>query len=234
MHAPSSVRDFTTKWQFVVLLFVLAISWPPQVAAQDSNPRQFPRYEIFGGYLASGQAGGYNDLQFGNGVTLESSFSSTHGVGASFLHNFNRVLGLKADFSLQPHSESFRAGVCTQLPCSPVIQNAGVNPRLLNFLAGPEIKLRNHTRFTPYIHGLAGIAHASASFTTSGSAANLSLNSSETGFATAVGGGSDIRFSNRLSFRTGMDFNPAWVGRDDTGARTIIKNVRLWGGLLFH
>lgn len=234
MWASSSVGYFAALGRFVLVLFILVVSCAMRVAAQDSNSRPVPRYEVFGGYMAAGQAGGYSDLQFGNGIALQSSFSSTHGVEASFLHNFNRILGVKADFSLQPHTEDFHVGICTQLPCTPVILNTGINPKLLNFLTGPEIKLRNHTRFTPYIHGLAGIAHASASFTISGTAVNLSLNSSETGFAAAVGGGSDIRFSNRFSFRTGMDFNPAWVGRDDTGARTVLKNVRLWGGLLFH
>jgi len=212
---------------------ILAICCEPWTAAQDNNSKQFSKSEIFGGYLAAGQAGGYNDLQFGMGVELQSSFSSTHGVDVSYVHNFNRFLGIKGDFSLQPHSEGFQAGICMQLPCSPVFQSASVNPKLLNFLAGPEIKLRNHSRFTPYFHGLVGLAWASATFSTSGPAANLSLNSSETGFATAIGGGSDIRFSNRWGFRTGMDFNPAWVGRDDSGARTVIRNVRISGGVLF-
>ena len=195
---------------------------------------QFPKYEIFGGYIATGQAGGYNDLNFGQGAQVPSTFSSTHGAEASFLYNLNRVLGLKGDFSLQPHSEGFLTGVCTQLPCTPVIQRADINPKLFNFLVGAEFKLRNRSRFTPYTHGLIGLAHATASFTTSGAAASISLKTSETGFAAAMGGGADIRLSNRLNFRTGMDFNPAWVGRDDSGAKTAIKNVRIWGGILFH
>ena len=155
------------------------------------------------------------------------------------LYNFNRVLGLKGDFSVQPHSEGFQASVCTPSPCSPVMVRVAINPKLFNFLAGPEFKLRNHSRFTPYVHGLVGLAHGNASFTVSGAvvsgaAVSFSLKTSETGFAAAMGGGADIRLSNRFSFRTGMDFNPAWVGRDDSGARTAIKNVRLWGGFLFH
>jgi len=78
------------------------------------------------------------------------------------------------------------------------------------------------------------LAHGNASFTMSGPVVSFSLKTSETGFAAAMGGGADIRLMKRLSFRTGMDFNPAWVGRDDSGAKTVIKNVRLWGGILFH
>ena len=68
----------------------------------------------------------------------------------------------------------------------------------------------------------------------SGTAVSFSLKTSETGFAAAIGGGADIPLSSRFSFRTGMDFNPAWVGRDDSGSRTAIKNVRICGGIRFH
>lgn len=233
MRAYSLFMSLTSRCRYASLALMLAICCTTLSRAQESNFKQFPKYEFFGGYIATGQAGGYSDLSF-RGVDIPSTFSSTHGAEASFLYNFNRSLGLKGDFSVQPHSEGFQVGVCTPLPCAPVIQNAATNPKLFNFLAGPEFKLRNHSRFTPYVHGLAGIAHANASFTSSGSVVSFSLKTSETGFAAAMGGGADIRLSHRFSFRTGMDFNPAWVGRDDSGARTAIKNVRLWGGILFH
>jgi opacity protein-like surface antigen len=214
---------------------MLAICGTTWSVAQESDFKQFPKYEIFGGYVAAGQAGDYTDLKF-HGVAsgVPSTFTSTHGAEASFLYNFNRVLGLKGDFSMQPHSEGFQVPVCTPLPCTPVMLNVAINPKLFNFLAGPEFKLRNHSRFTPYVHGLAGLAHGNASVTVSGAFGSVSLKTSETGFAAAMGGGADIRLSSRLSFRTGMDFNPAWVGRDDSGARTAIKNVRICGGILFH
>ena len=235
MRAQPFFVSFTSQSRFATLVLMLAICCTTWSRAQESDFKQFPKYEIFGGYIAAGQAGGYNDLSFrGVDTGIPSTFSSTHGAEASFLYNLNRVLGVKGDFSVQPHSEGFLTGVCTQAPCTPVIQNAAINPKLFNFLAGPEFKLRNHSRFTPYVHGLLGLAHATASFTTSGAAASFSLKTSETGFAAAMGGGADIRLSSRFSFRTGMDFNPAWVGRDDSGARTAIKNVRIWGGILFH
>jgi opacity protein-like surface antigen len=227
--------SFARQSRFASLALMLAICGATWSGAQESNFKQFPKYEIFGGYVAAGQAGDYTDLNFPLAAPgIPSTFSSTHGAEASFLHNFNRVLGLKGDFSVQPHSEGFRVGACTQLPCTPVMVNVAINPKLFNFLAGPELKLRNHSRFTPYVHGLVGLAHGNASLTVSGAFGSVSLKTSETGFAAAMGGGADIRLSHRFSFRSGMDFNPAWVGRDDSGARTAIKNVRLWGGILFH
>jgi opacity protein-like surface antigen len=216
----------------LICFSILALGWLliscAAAIAQESDFKQFPKYEVFGGYLAAGQAGEYSDFHFKFGVQLQSTFTSQHAAEASFLYNFNRVLGLKADFSLQPHHEGFPVNG------SPVFQQASINPKLFNFLAGPEFKFRNHTRFTPFVHGLIGAAHATASFSLSGNGRTLSLPASETGFSTAVGGGADIRLSRRFSFRTGMDFNPVWVGRDDDGSRTVIKNVRLWGGILFH
>lgn len=235
MRAHSLFVSFATQSRFASLALMLAICGTTRSRAQESDFRQFPRYEIFGGYVAAGQAGDYTYLYFPGATTgVPSTFSSTHGAEASFLYNFNRVLGLKGDFSMQPHSEGFLVRVCAPLPCTPVMLNVAINPKLFNFLAGPEFKLRNHSRFTPYVHGLVGLAHGNASFTVSGAFGSVSLKTSETGFAAAMGGGADIRLSHRFSFRTGMDFNPAWVGRDDSGARTAIKNVRLWGGILFH
>jgi len=240
MRAHSLFVSFARESSLASLALMVAICGATSSGAQESHFKQFPKYEIFGGYVAAGQAGDYTDLNFPGAPTgIPSTFSSTHGAEASLLYNFNRVLGLKGDFSVQPHSEGFRVGVCTPLPCSPVMLNVAINPKLFNFLAGPEFKPRNHSRFTPYVHGLVGLAHGNASFTVSGAKGSggvfsFSLKTSETGFAAAMGGGADIRLSNRFSFRSGMDFNPAWVGRDDSGARTAIKNVRLWGGILFH
>jgi hypothetical protein len=240
MRAHSLFVSFARQSRFALLALMLAIGCTTWSRAQESGFKQFPKYEIFGGYVAAGQAGDYTDLNFpGASTGIPSTFSSTHGAEASLLFNFNRVLGLKGDFSVQPHSEGFRVGVCTPLPCSPIMVNVAINPKLFNFLAGPEFKRRNHSRFTPYVHGLVGLAHGNASFTVSGAKVSggvfsFSLKTSETGFAAAMGGGADIRLSKRFSFRTGMDFNPAWVGRDDSGSRIAIKNVRLWGGILFH
>ena len=237
MRAHSLFVSFARQSRFASLALMLAICGTTWSRAQESDFKQFPKYEIFGGYIAAGQEGDYTYLNFPGATTgIPSTFSSTHGAEASFLYNFNRVLGLKGDFSVQPHSEGFQGqvAVCTPLPCTPVMLSVALNPKLFNFLAGPEFKLRNHSRFTPYVHGLVGLAHGNASFTVSGAFGSFSLKTSETGFAAAMGGGADIRLSHRFSFRTGMDFNPAWVGRDDSGARTAIKNVRLWGGILFH
>lgn len=61
-----------------------------------------------------------------------------------------------------------------------------------SFLVGPELKLRNHTRATPFADAL-GITHTSTAFRTSGAALNFSGSTGDTGLGMAFGGGLDMR-----------------------------------------
>ncbi|MEP6912794.1 MAG: hypothetical protein ABI923_08575, partial [bacterium] len=77
----------------------------------------------------------------------------------------------------------------------------------------------------------AGVAHTSANFTTPGPTFNLSLKSSNTGFAMALGGGLDIRATKKVSFRGQLDYNPVFIHDSSSGTRDF---VRLSLGVLFH
>src|SRR5215831_2310875 len=120
MRAHSLFASFARESRFALLALMLVICGTTWSGAQEPHFKQFPKYEIFGGYVAAGQAGDYTDLNFPGATTgVPSTFSSTHGAEASFLYNFNRVLGLKGDFSVQPHREGVQGqvAVCTPLPC---------------------------------------------------------------------------------------------------------------------
>ena len=110
-------------------------------------------------------------------------------------------------------------------------QDFQLKTRVYNFLAGPEFKARNSTRFTPFAHVLGGVAHTSATFTTPGPTHILFLRTIDTSFAMALGGGLDIRASKRVSFRALMDYNPVFVRDSTTGTRDLF---RLSLGVLFH
>ena len=69
------------------------------------------------------------------------------------------------------------------------------------------------------------------SFTTPGPAFNLDLKKSDNGFAMGLGGGLDIRASERVSFRALMDYNPVFVNDSTSGTRDFF---RLSLGVLFH
>lgn len=199
--------------------------------AQTPAP-QFSKFQFFGGFLDTGEFP-YSDFKF-TGFTLPGDFGTHHGFEVSVIRELTPRIGVKGDFSAHFQSNSFPVNACLQTPCVPVQQVAQLNPRLFNFLGGPEVRLGNRRwRVTPFTYGLAGIAHATATFTTSG-VFNLSQTTSETGFAMAVGVGADVRITRRFGARTSIDFNPNWVGRDDSGARQVQKDLRFAVGVLFH
>ncbi|HEY6251077.1 MAG TPA: hypothetical protein VI685_14035 [Candidatus Angelobacter sp.] len=214
-------------WLLVVTLLVSLCA-----PAQTRSP-EFRKLEFFGGYADSGEFP-YNNFRF-TGFNLVGDFGTHRGLDFSVIRNLNQRFGIKGDFSAHFQGNTFPVNLCLQTPCVPIRQTAQLNPKLFNFLGGPEIKLGNRRwRFAPFTHALFGVAHTTATFKTSASAFNLSQTTSETGLAMAFGGGMDVHLSHRFSLRSSLDFNPKWVGRDDNGARQVQNDFRLAAGILFH
>jgi opacity protein-like surface antigen len=80
-------------------------------------------------------------------------------------------------------------------------------------------------------YALAGVAHTSATFTSTGPTLNLLLKKSDNTFALALGGGLDIRAGKRISFRGTMDYNPVFI-RDLGRDRRDLVRISL--GVLIH
>jgi opacity protein-like surface antigen len=225
--------------QRLVLSVLLVVFIAPCASSQkQAASSTFPRLEFYAGYLDSGEAQ-YNVFQFtqpGSRAILTDDFGTKTGVEFSATRNWNRRLGIKADFSAHFHHDE---GPVNLQPCQGcvVTQSATITPHLYNFLVGPEFKFRNHTRVTPFAHALVGAAHTSTRFTTSGTGANavnLDMHTSETGFAMGLGPGLDVRLTRRISYRTVVDYNPKWVGRDDNLQRSMLGDVRLTVGIVLH
>jgi opacity protein-like surface antigen len=217
---------------FRLLLCVGLLMCPTALAlGQGGNTDGYPKFEFFGGYSALGDADS-RGISFGNGASTSGDFSTFTGFETSLIGNFNKHFGIKGDFSAHFNNERalFPVTVCTPT-CVTATQDNELKTRLYNFLIGPEIKARNHTRFTPFAYGLAGVAHTSATFTTGGPTINFHLEHGDNSFAMAVGGGLDIRATERVSFRGSMDYNPVFVNDSVTGTRHL---VRLSLGVLFH
>jgi opacity protein-like surface antigen len=194
--------------------------------AQDAS-KDDPKVEIFAGYSALGE--NPEEIKFGTGSIIGHGYAGTAGFETSVIRNFTRNIGLKVDFSAHFNNETGRGSLTSCTPvCTTATQDSQLKTRVYNFLAGPEFKARNSTRFTPFAHILGGVAHTSASFTTPGPTFNISLNRSDTNFAMALGGGLDIRATKRVSFRAQMDYNPVFI-QDST------RNLaRISLGVLFH
>jgi opacity protein-like surface antigen len=200
-------------------------------SAQNANKDEYPKVETFAGYSALGEAGS-RGISFGPNRSVGGNYSAEPGFEVSIIRNFNKHFGIKGDFSAHFNNESASGPITSCTPaCTTVTQDFQLKTRVYNFLAGPEFKARNRTRFTPFAHVLAGFAHTSATFTTAGPTFNLLLKKSDNSFAMALGGGIDIRASKRVSFRGLMDYNPVFVHDSTSGTRDFF---RLSLGVLFH
>jgi len=127
-----------------------------------------PRAEIFGGY---------SYLRVDGSLTSTTA-QNANGWNGSVTGNFNRFLGMTAEFNGEYDSQNI-AGVST-------------SEHLHNFLFGPTVSLRTRT-FTPFAHALFGVSH----FTTS----SAGVSTSDNAFATAIGGGVDMKVTRMLAIR---------------------------------
>jgi opacity protein-like surface antigen len=209
----------------VVLMFASA-----SALAQATTSNEHPRFEFFAGYSALGETGS-RVISLGPNASVGGDYQG-QGFQTSIIRNFNKHFGIKGDFSFHFNNESNRGPVSACTPaCTTVTQDFQLKTRVYNFLAGPEFKARNSTRFTPFVHALGGFAHTSATFTTPGPTHILFFRRNDTSFALGLGGGLDIRASNRVSFRAMMDYNPVFVNDSTVGTRDF---ARFSLGVLFH
>lgn len=212
------------------ILLVALSAFCGAVAHAQSTPSDYRKVEFFAGFSAIGESE-KRGITFGT-IGIGEGYATPRGFETSVIRNFTRHIGLKGDFSAHFKNDN-RSGLLTGCnpACTTVTQDVQIKTRVYNFLAGPEFKARNSTRFTPFAHVLAGVAHTSASFTTPGPTFNIIARRSENGFAMAMGGGLDIRASKRVSFRAQMDYNPIFINSDPRGSRDL---ARISLGVLFH
>ena len=201
--------------------------------AQGTTSGDYPKVEVFAGYSALGEANNSrNRITFSPTASTDSNYATPTGFQTSVIGNFSKHLGIKGDFSAHFGNDSGRSPVTACTPtCTTTTQDFQFKTRVYNFLAGPEFKARNSTRFTPLLYALAGVAHTSATFTSSGPTLNLFLKNSNNSFAMALGGGFDIRATKRVSFRGTMDYNPVFINDSTNGTRDLL---RISLGVLIH
>jgi opacity protein-like surface antigen len=213
----------------LLLLVALLMCAGVVALAQGAPTDEYPKFEIFAGYSALGE--NEKPISF-NSIVVPHGYAAGIGVETSLIWNFNRHLGLKADFSAHGNDETGPGNVIVCTPtCTTANQTINFRTRVYNFLAGPELKARNHTRFTPFVYALGRLGHTNARFETPGPTFNLLLRKSTNDFAMALGGGLDLRATKRVSIRGSMDYNPIFIGDSSGGTRNL---VRLSLGILFH
>ena len=226
-------------YKATLLLFLTVGCASLALAQSSSSTDQTPTVEYFVGYSASGHLGEGKPLVINNqnvAPFFNDQAGGPTGFEASVIGNFNKYVGIKGDFSIYSNNRQLTGGTftsCVGTVCTSSTQDYKVNSRSAYFMGGPEIKGRNHTRFTPFAHALFGLVHSRTEFSTSGTF-NLSDKASETGFTMAFGGGLDIRASKRITGRAMMDYNPTFLNNSGLDSRERQDRVRLSLGLLFH
>src|ERR1700722_12629503 len=152
--------------------------------------QDYPANEVFAGYSIGGVVNlPYPPSTFDLQTAFRTRDAGTAGYDLSYIHNFSGRFGIKADFS----SYISTAG----------IENAySQHAHAYNFLLGPEWRFANHSRFTPFVYGLAGIAHVNSLYSTPSTRApgastvnapfSAYLQEYRTGAMLAVGAGVDM------------------------------------------
>ena len=189
----------------------------------------YNKYDIFVGYSHNRVDTGIGD----DDPQLDDVFDERegfHGFNASVTGNISRYIGLKGDLSGHWKKKTFPIGTTASVE---------LDSSLWNFLGGVQIKDNSkETRFKPFAHALVGGAHAKVNGNFSNdvciavfpSPCPADFEDSDTGFAAALGGGLDIRASDRIDIRAfQFDYNPTRVF--DGGTQ---HNFRIGVGVVFR
>ncbi|MGH9771943.1 MAG: OmpA family protein [Candidatus Acidiferrales bacterium] len=154
------------------------------------------------------------------------------GGSTSVAYNFNRYVGLVADFGGYANSR-------LTLFSPTGNQTVDSSGSAYTYVFGPRFSYRRYERFTPFVQALFGGAHAS-SVTMSGCTGIASCTplGSENAFATMLGTGFDIQISHHLALRPFEgDFllthfkNPLSTGGQESGWQ---DNVRFSAGIVLR
>lgn len=201
------------------------------VSAQSSD--DYHKFEAGGNYS-------FQRIEKSGDFNNKTGFN---GFEASATVNFSRYLGVKFDVSGAYKKDSFSFIPLTgpQKPISTTVKSS-----VYNFLGGIQIKDNSKDKkIKPFAHFLVGVGNIKQKLT-GGECPNdvqsicNNYNFSKTGFAAAVGGGLDVKVSNRLSIRAiQADYNPIQLGERKAGNTTLSNgqtsnNFRLGAGIIFH
>lgn len=222
----------------IVLVMTAAIVWMGSSAfAQD-----VPKVQVFGGYSwmhagTGGLTGTALDTDLNQFPNTFGVGSSSNGWNAEAQYNFDRWIGIVADFGGQ-YGTPITAGT----------QGVSGLPTMTeySYMAGPVVSYRAKAKITPFVHALFGWDRASlGSGTITGTKSPVrSFGSSYTAFAIVGGAGVDYKVSRRFAlrlvqldyFRTTLDLNSLYGAAFGPGTfhglPTHENNFRLSTGIV--
>ena len=202
------------------ILLAVLIACPAQLARAQDDGR---KVEVFGGYS-------YLTTDLEEPDAPLDRFDNLNGLNVAVTGYATKRLGATFDFAayFRNQTETIPGGTIR------------FRSRSFNYLGGPQFRLPNHTRMTPFVHALAGVSNNRFAYraTATGAttpAADVSV--SVTDFALALGGGLDVRVNRRVALRLfQVEYNPVFL-RDrpelNTQGGRRVDNVRYSIGLVF-
>jgi len=212
----------------MLFLVALSIVCAPLAFAQQSPPNEYPKFEWFAGYTALGDA----NKDDGRILTF---YGSNTGFETSLTRNLSRRWGIKGDFSSHFGTNRGRGSFGQPFTqTSPIDGDYQFEHRLFNFLIGPEFKARNRSRVTPLAYTLIGVGVSRGEVKITFPAGTSNVQVADTGVALALGGGFDVKASNRFSIRVTADYNPVYAGGNSIDPRGWRDHVRLSLGFIIH
>jgi hypothetical protein len=214
-------------------LLIMTICGAQFLSAQEPTPA-YPKWEGSAGYSAATTSSVIIPLPSAN-TYGQVDLDAKRGFETAAIRNFTRYFGIKGGFSAYyGRYRDMDEVPCSHPACSTTTQELQSHTRLYEFLAGPEVKWRNHTRFAPFGNVLLGVAHASATLSSFGPAIDFSGLETQTGFATVLGGGIDVRVVKRASFRLAVGHDNIYGGKNFNGLSERLDAFRMTVGILFH
>lgn len=181
-------RTFSTvlvSFGMLLLLFFFILLLAVVPAHGQQYAATYPAFEGFIGFSA-------NNNQFGD--DRHNSF----GVQGSGSYNPHRAIRAVADFGFHYHGSDIRWSY----------NNREAHLNEYQFLIGPEFVLRNKSRATPFVRGMAGFAGRRYAVPTGyvtcdyGGCHSEDFNlASDFGFAASVGGGLDVDINQLCALR---------------------------------
>lgn len=171
-----------------------------------------------------------------------------NGFDASATFNFSRYVGVKgnvsAHFNSQSFSDTFDVGGGETFTA-----NVNTRERLYQFLAGVQLKdnAKEGRAARPFAHALAGVARQTVRFRMPPSEGSdgFDARANETSFALKLGGGLDIRLSERVALRLiQVNYNPIFARDRPLAGQGITVPITVSGrtahnftvgiGIVFH
>jgi opacity protein-like surface antigen len=185
----------------LILMALFVFATAPFTFAQSTD--DYNKVDVFVGFSHNRVDTGISneDPELDDFIDEREGFN---GFNASVAGNVSRYVGLKGDYSFHRKSFSESFGGVT----------ANVDADLHQLFGGVQFKDNNkETKVKPFAHLMAGFARASFDASVTGVPGFVGSNESETGFAGIIGGGIDIRVSERVDFRAiQFDYNPTRLG----------------------